>query len=65
MQQNKPSKIRQFEDWLISDCDFLITAVIYSILLHSERPESSLTFLVVNKIFLLSEDEISWERFNF
>ena len=26
-------------------------------------PESSLTFLVVNKIFLLSEDEICWEHF--
>ena len=25
--------------------------------------ESSLTFLVVNKIFFLSEDEISWEHF--
>jgi hypothetical protein len=33
-----------------------------SILLHS-GPESSLTFLVVNEIFWLSEDEISWEYF--
>ena len=51
-------------DRILWHTELIVCAVIvFCCIVAWIQPESSLTFLVVNKIFLLSEDEISWEHF--